>query len=241
MTNPSSSSLKAVAAVERIPLILERLGRTTRRPVHARRTKPLDSLMLTVLSQNTTDANSGRAFEQLTARFPTWEAVLKAPAGALADTTRSGGLAEIKSGRIKQILARIEEDRGKLDLGFLKRMPIGEVRDYLLRLPGVGRKTAAVVMLFSLGMPAFPVDTHVLRVSKRLGLIPPGATMDKAHDLFEGMVSPEIVSDLHLGLIRHGRTVCVARRTKCPECALLDLCPRVGVAGVSQERGRRSR
>jgi endonuclease-3 len=201
--------------------------------------KPLDSLMLTVLSQNTTDANSGRAFEQLTARFPTWEAVLAAPARDVADTIRSGGLAEIKSGRLKQILARIEEDRGRLDLSFLKRMPIGEARDYLLDLPGVGRKTAAVVMLFSLGMPAFPVDTHVLRVSKRLGLIPPGTTMDKAHDLFEDIVDAEVMSDLHLGLIRHGRTVCIARRPKCPACALMDLCPQVGVTGASQERGRR--
>jgi endonuclease-3 len=201
--------------------------------------KPLDSLMLTVLSQNTTDANSGRAFEQLTARFPTWEAVLATPARDVADTIRSGGLAEIKSGRLKQILARIEEDRGRLDLSFLKRMPIGEARDYLLDLPGVGRKTAAVVMLFSLGMPAFPVDTHVLRVSKRLGLIPPGTTMDKAHDLFEDIVDAEVMSDLHLGLIRHGRTVCIARRPKCPACALMDLCPQVGVTGASQERGRR--
>ncbi|MGD0112137.1 MAG: endonuclease III, partial [Armatimonadota bacterium] len=182
---------------------------------------------------------SGRAFEQLTARFPTWEAVLAAPARDVADTIRSGGLAEIKSGRLKQILARIEEDRGRLDLSFLKRMPIGEARDYLLDLPGVGRKTAAVVMLFSLGMPAFPVDTHVLRVSKRLGLIPPGTTMDKAHDLFEDIVDAEVMSDLHLGLIRHGRTVCIARRPKCPACALMDLCPQVGVTGASQERGRR--
>jgi endonuclease-3 len=199
--------------------------------------KPLDSLMLTVLSQNTTDANSGRAFEQLTARFPTWEAVLAAPARDIADTIRSGGLAEIKSGRIMQILARINEDRGRLDLTFLKRMPIGEVRDYLLKLPGVGRKTAAVVMLFALGMPAFPVDTHVLRVSKRLGLIAPGTTMDKAHDLFEGMVAPEAMSDLHLGLIRHGRTICIARRPRCPVCVLLDLCPQIGVTSVSQESG----
>jgi endonuclease-3 len=164
---------------------------------------------------------------------------LAAPARDVADTIRSGGLAEIKSGRLKQILARIEEDRGRLDLSFLKRMPIGEARDYLLDLPGVGRKTAAVVMLFSLGMPAFPVDTHVLRVSKRLGLIPPGTTMDKAHDLFEDIVDAEVMSDLHLGLIRHGRTVCIARRPKCPACALMDLCPQVGVTGASQERGRR--
>lgn len=260
MAKTSSSSLKKLPAIDRIPLILERLGRTTRRPVHARRASPLDSLMLTVLSQNTTDANSGRAFEQLKARFPKWEDVLNARPREIADTIRSGGLGEIKSGRMKQILERIEKERGRLDLGFLRRMPMADVREYLLGLPGIGRKTAAVVMLFSLGMPAFPVDTHVLRVSRRLGLVPPRTTMDQAHDLYEGMLKPArgsggnrrrsspggsdagdaaLMLDLHLGLIRHGRTVCIARRPRCSACRLLDLCPRIGVTTAAEERGGR--
>ena len=238
MARTSSSSLKTLPPAERIPLILEKLGRTTRRPVHARRMSPLDSLMLTVLSQNTTDANSGRAFERLKARFPTWQDVLKARPQQIADTIRSGGLAEIKSGRMKQILGRIEQDQGRLDLSLLRRMSVAEVREYLLSLPGVGRKTAAVVMLFSLGMPTFPVDTHVLRVSRRLGLIPPRTTMDQAHDLFDQMLKTEQMLDLHLGLIRHGRTVCIARRPRCPICVLLDLCPQVGVTATSANGGR---
>jgi endonuclease-3 len=194
---------------------------------------PLDSLVLTVLSQNTTDANSGRAFEQLRERFPTWEQVVAARTSQVAAAIHSGGLAEIKSGRIKQILHRIQEDQGELALDSLRKMPPAEVRDYLLSLPGVGRKTAAVVMLFSLDMPAFPVDTHVLRVSKRLGLIPPKTTMDRAHELFADVVEPKQMASLHLGLIRHGREVCAARWPRCPECKLLDLCPQIGVAIIS--------
>jgi endonuclease-3 len=200
---------------------------------------PLDSLMLTVLSQNTTDANSGRAFEQLRERFPSWKQVAAARTSQVAAAIRSGGLAEIKSGRIKQILRRIEEDHGKLALDFLREMPPDEVRSYLLSLPGVGRKTAAVVMLFALDMPAFPVDTHVLRVSKRLGLIPPKTTMDRAHDLFADVVEPRQMAILHLGLIRHGREVCAARWPRCPECRLLDLCPQIGVTTISANGKRR--
>jgi endonuclease-3 len=230
VTSPSSSSLAGRATAARIPLILRRLDRVTQRPAHARALPPLDSLVMTVLSQNTTDANSGRAFAQLREQFPTWEEVLQARPRRIAAAIRSGGLAETKSRRIKQILSHIEHDRGRLELGFLRRLPADRASQYLLSLPGVGRKTAAVVLLFSLGKAAFPVDTHVLRVSKRLGLIPPKTTMDRAHDLFAGFLKPEQMLDLHLGLIRHGRQVCTARRPRCAGCRLLDLCPRVGVA-----------
>jgi endonuclease-3 len=223
----------------RIPLILKRLGRTRKRPTHARALAPLDSLMLTVLSQNTTDANSGRAFAQLQARFPSWEEVLAARPQEIAAAIRSGGLAEIKSRRIKQILRRIEQDRGRLDLGFLRRLPTPEVHDYLLGLPGVGRKTAAVVLLFSLHRPVFPVDTHVLRVSKRLGLIPPSTTMDRAHDVYAEMLEPDQMLDLHLGLIRHGREMCIARWPRCTVCLLRDLCPQLGVKFISLDGERR--
>jgi endonuclease-3 len=206
--------------------------------VHARERDPLDSLIGTVLSQNTTDANSGLAFERLKARFPTWQAVAEARPARIAAAIRSGGLAEIKARRIKRILAQIERDRGRLDLGFLRRLPRDRAREYLIGLPGVGPKTAACVLLFSLGKAAFPVDTHVLRVSKRLGLIPPNTTMERAHGIFGELLRPEQMLPLHLGLIWHGRRVCVARRPRCSACVLCELCPRVGVT-ASADKGKR--
>ncbi len=223
----------------RIPLILRRLPRVATRPVHARRTNPLDSLIGTVLSQNTTDANSGPAFDRLKAKFPAWETAARAKPGQIAAPIRSGGLAEIKAARIKRILQQIERDRGRLDLSFLDRLPLSEARRYLTNLPGVGPKTAACVLLFSLGKPAFPVDTHVLRVSKRLGLIPPTTTMDRAHDIFADLLQPSQMLPLHLGLVRHGRQVCAARRPKCSICSLAELCPRVGVTGTATQARRR--
>ena len=236
MTSPSSSRRPAVAgdlkklpSEKRVPLILKRLGKQYEIPEHARRLPLLDSLVLTVLSQNTNDENSGRAFQELRARFPTWEAALQAPRRQFESAIRVGGLAEIKSGRIQEILRRIQQERGKLDLGFLRRRPVAEVREYLLSLPGIGRKTAAVVMLFQLDLPVFPVDTHVHRVSRRLGLIPPNASAERAHDMFDAMLRPKQMFPLHVGLILHGRRICAARRPRCPECPLLELCPQVGV------------
>jgi endonuclease-3 len=235
--------------MKRIPLILRRLDRAHSGAAHARRGDPLDSLIGTVLSQNTTDANSGRAFERLKDRFRRWEDVLGARPREIAAAIRSGGLGDIKSQRIKQILARIKEDRGGLDLDFLRRLPADRARDYLVGLPGVGPKTAACVLLFSLGKAAFPVDTHVLRVSKRLGLLAPKTTMEAAHEVFEELLKLERPTtgaktytardmlSLHLGLVRHGREVCVARRPRCEICDLFDLCPRVGVT-LHLSRGR---
>lgn len=204
--------------------------------MHAVKRDPIDSLVATVLSQNTSDANSGRAFAQLKARFLTWEQVLAARPQQIAAAIRSGGLAEIKSRRIKQILLRIAADRGRLDLSFLSGLPTEKARDYLVSLPGIGKKTAAVVLLFAMEKPVFPVDTHVLRVSKRLGLIPPKTTMDRAHDLFDAVLKPDQMLPLHLGLIQHGREVCSAARPRCDACVLSDVCPRVG---VSASPGRR--
>jgi len=223
----------------RIPLILRRLPRVVTRPVHARRADPLDSLIGTVLSQNTTDANSGPAFERLKAKFPAWETVARAKQAQIAAPIRSGGLAEIKAARIKRILQQIERDRGRLDLNFLDKLPLSEARRYLTNLPGVGPKTAACVLLFSLGKPAFPVDTHVLRVSKRLGLIPPNTTMERAHDIFAELLQPSQMLPLHLGLVRHGRQVCAARRPRCDLCSLAELCPRVAVTGTATAARRR--
>jgi len=207
--------------------------------MHARRRRPLDSLIATVLSQNTTDTNSGRAFAQLKERFPTWEEVAEARPAQIAAAIRSGGLADIKARRIERILRQIEEDRGSLDLGFLRRLSVERAREYLTGLPGVGPKTAACVLLFSLRRPVFPVDTHVLRVSKRLGLIPATTTMERAHDIYREMLEPDQMLGLHLGLVQHGRETCKARRPRCGPCALSELCPRLGVVEGKPRRKAR--
>ena len=243
MSRQSSGDLAAGPPSVRLPLILRQLDRSYGRRAHGQEGDPLDVLIATVLSQNTSDINSHRAFAQLKAAFATWHDVLAARPSQIASAIRSGGLAEVKARRIKQILREIEEDRGKLDLRFLRRKPVPEARDYLTALPGVGPKTAACVLLFSLKRPAFPVDTHVLRVSKRLGLIPPKTTMERAHEVYETMLSGDEWSAadmlaLHLGLVHHGRVTCIARRPRCEVCSIYDLCPRIGVAGKSRGRLR---
>jgi endonuclease-3 len=190
-----------------------------------RRTDPLEELILTVLSQHTSDLNAGRAFEALRDAFPSWEDVVRAKPERVADVIRSGGLANTKAPRIQQILREIRERQGRYDLSFLRRRTDEEAREYLTSLPGVGPKTAAVVMSFSLGRAAMPVDTHVHRVSGRLGLIPPKTSADKAHRLLEDLVPPELRTSLHVGLIRLGREICKAGRPRCEECPLVDLCP----------------
>jgi endonuclease-3 len=190
-----------------------------------RRTDPLEELILTVLSQHTSDLNAGRAFEALRDAFPTWEDVVQAKLERVADVIRSGGLANTKAPRIQQILREIRERQGRYDLSFLRRRTDEEAREYLTSLPGVGPKTAAVVMSFSLGRAAMPVDTHVHRVSGRLGLIPAKTSADKAHRLLEDLVPPELRTSLHVGLIRLGREICKAGRPRCEECPLVDLCP----------------
>jgi endonuclease-3 len=190
-----------------------------------RRTDPLEELILTVLSQHTSDLNAGRAFEALRDAFPSWEDVVRANPERVADVIRSGGLANTKAPRIQQILREIRERQGRYDLSFLRRRTDEEAREYLTSLPGVGPKTAAVVMSFSLGRAAMPVDTHVHRVSGRLGLIPPKTSADKAHRLLEDLVPPELRTSLHVGLIQLGREICKAGRPRCEECPLVDLCP----------------
>jgi endonuclease-3 len=185
----------------------------------------LDELIATVLSQATSDLNSERAFAQLKARFPSWQQVADAPVDDVADAIRSGGIADQKARRIQEILAAIEDREGVIDLGILRRMDDPGVESYLTSLPGVGPKTAACVMAFSLGRDAFPVDTHVHRVAIRLGWIPQRATATQAYRLLRVIVPPAIRYDLHVALITHGRTVCKAQRPRCADCVLLDLCP----------------
>lgn len=186
---------------------------------------PVDVLVRTVLSQNTSDVNSDRAFDCLRAGFENWEAVAAAPVDLIARAIRSGGLFRIKALRIRQILEQIEQEQGRIDLDFLKSRTPGDAEDYLMHLPGVGHKTARCVLLFSLGMPTLPVDTHVLRVARRLALIAPGTSMDKAHGLLQEQIAPPKVYQFHVHMIEHGRRVCHARRPACGRCPLAVVCP----------------
>jgi endonuclease-3 len=178
-----------------------------------------------VLSQNTSDVNRDRAYAALRERFPTWEALAGAPASKVADAIRPGGLANTKAPRILAILREILDRDGSLDMGWMKRAPDPEVRDYLVSLPGVGPKTAACVLAFSLGRPALPVDTHVHRVAKRLGFIPPKLGAAPAHQVMEELVPAKLRVSMHVGLIRLGRQICKPGRPLCEACPLQDLCP----------------
>jgi endonuclease III len=186
---------------------------------------PLSELVQTVLSQNTADVNSDRAYASLVRHFGgDWERVRQAPVEEIADAIRIGGLADVKAARIKAILERIQELLGELDLTFLREIPLDEGRAFLRSLGGVGPKTAACVLLFSCGKPALPVDTHVHRVSQRIGLVPTRATAEQAHDLLESIVPPDQVYPFHMLLIRHGRELCKAQRPRCPACPIVNVC-----------------
>ena len=189
----------------------------------------LDGLIHTILSQNTSDVNSHRAFRHLKERFPTWEEAAGAGTDEIEEAIRSGGISCVKAERIKQVLEMVHRDCGEYSLECLRDMESEQGLQYLLNMPGVGRKTAAVLLLFQLGYPYFPVDTHIFRVGKRLGIFPPKANADRAHDIMDSLVSDDIKFRLHINLIEHGRQVCKARKPNCPGCCLNDICPRVGV------------
>jgi endonuclease-3 len=196
-----------------------------------KRLDPLDELMVTILSQSTSDTNRDRGYESLRARFPTWEAVRSAPRREVEAAIRPAGLWKQKARVLQETLDAIHEDRGRLDLSHLEMLSDQEVIEYLTSFRGVGVKTAACVLCFSMGRHYMPVDTHVLRVARRLGLIPPRAGADQAHELLnrDASVPPELRFPFHIQLIRHGRAVCRARAPACQECVLDDLCPKVGL------------
>jgi endonuclease-3 len=186
---------------------------------------PIDVLIGTILSQNTSDANSGRAFASLKANFDSWEAVASAPTEQIAWAIKCGGLSQIKAVRIKQVLQQIEREQGHITLDSLKSKTMTEAEDYLMRLPGVGHKTASCVVLFSLGKPSLPVDTHIFRVAKRLGLIESKVTIEKAPGLLRQQIPPSKVYQFHVHMIEHGRRVCRARQPRCHKCILSCICP----------------
>lgn len=210
--------------------IMRRLGALYGEPTWTPHGDAVAELVLTVLSQNTADTNSGRAFTQLLRRYPTWAAIAEAPPDEVVATIQPGGLAAQKAPRIQAILRAVEERSPGWDLEFLRAMPLEDARAWLRALPGVGPKTAACVLLFALGLPAMPVDTHVERVSRRLALIPERLDAARAHDALEALVDPAAYYRFHMLLIKHGRRTCIARRPACERCPLAPECPRVGLA-----------
>ncbi|MBI2172068.1 MAG: endonuclease III [Chloroflexi bacterium] len=200
------------------------------------RREPAPELVVTILSQHTSDLNAERSYEQLMRAFGSLEAVAQAPEGDIAEAIRKGGLANQKAPRIKGALRQIQAQRGSLDLSFLGDLPLEEAKAWLTAMPGVGKKTAAVVLCFSFGMPAMAVDTHVHRVAQRLGLIGPKVSADRAHEILEAMVAPEDVYRFHLYLITHGRRICKAPHPLCQRCPLASGCP-TGMAQLALAQG----
>ncbi len=185
---------------------------------------PLSELIATILSQNTSDHNSHRAFGNLKSSFKNWEELKDAPLKKVVQSIKIGGLEKIKAMRIKLILVQIYKERGNFNLSFLKKWETEDIREYLNKFKGVGDKTIACVLLFSLGRPVLPVDTHILRVSKRLGLLPVKSDSKKAHQILQKLIPPNLVYPFHLNLIEHGRKICKARIPLCGDCVLLNIC-----------------
>ncbi len=221
----ASKSLRPTAMLRRkaarVDQILEdHYGSPRRRS----RLDPISTLVQTILSQNTSDTNSRRAFSRLRARFSSWEAVRDAAAGAVIEAIHPGGLGSLKGPRIQAVLRHIAAERGALTLDFLRRWPVDRAKAWLRSLDGVGPKTAAIVLIFGLGKPAFAVDTHVYRVGRRIGLIPKGMSVEEAHEWMEALVRPKRHGSFHLLLVRHGREICKAGRPRCKVCPVRRLC-----------------
>ena len=194
------------------------------RPKPFKRTPPVDELVRTVLSQNTNDRNSLAAFAVLKKHFKSWNALLAAPAARIARLIRHAGLANIKARRIKKVLSEIKRREGRLDLANLTRLDIKNSLEYLRSLKGVGPKTAACVLLFSFGKPVMPVDTHIFRVTGRLGLIDKRSGIEEAHAILSSVVPKHLIYEFHLGIIEHGRRTCKAQDPRCGSCVLYGLC-----------------
>lgn len=204
--------------------IHEKLIEVFGEPVWRNPLPPVNELVSTILSQNTNDNNRDRAFNLLREKFPTWESVRDAQESEVIAAIRPAGLANQKGPRIQNVLRAITEERGGLDIFFLKDLPLEEARSWLMKFNGVGPKTAAIVLCFALGRPAFPVDTHIYRVSGRIGLRPQKMTVEQAHPYLEKIFPPETHYAAHLNLIRLGRETCHARKPDCLHCPIQKLC-----------------
>jgi endonuclease-3 len=224
-TRSRAKAPPAWTPTELIRVLDEEYGRAPAQPSR----DPIFELVLTLLSQHTSDHNSGHAMHRLVARFPTPVDVMNASVEDVEEAIRPGGLAPTKAKRLQAMLGEVQERRPDLDLSFLAGLPLEEAKAWLTSLPGVGPKTAACVLLFALDRPALPVDTHVERVAKRLGLVPPKMAAAKAHDALEAQLEPDEVYAFHVDLIQHGRRTCHARAPNCDDCVLGSRCPRVGL------------
>jgi endonuclease-3 len=196
--------------------------------VSDRKLPPIDELVMTILSQHTSDRNMLRAFESLKGAYTSWEQVLDAPRKELAEVIRSSGMFNMKAERIQSALHEINNRVGKLDLSLLEDMPLEEAKKWLTSLHGVGPKTAAIVLLFSFGRPTLPVDTHVWRVTKRIGIIGQSVSRERAHELLEQVVPRNCIESLNNNLVRHGRNICKAQKPQCEICFLSDICDYYG-------------
>jgi len=211
-------------AIESVPYIIQNLKAVYGVPESESGLDPLDVLIQTILSQSTTNVNSHRAFESLKRRFPDWERARRARATSIEAAIRSGGLARQKSIRIKNLLNEIHTRLGSLDLSFLHTAPLEEAARFLASFKGVGPKTVACTLLFACDRPVFPIDTHIFRISRRLGLIPEKCSDEEAHRMMAGIIPPDRYYEVHVNIIRHGRKVCRPSNPSCEQCCLVDYC-----------------
>lgn len=216
--------MSAAGNQEKLAESMEQLHEHYGVPAPQDRPDPILSLIKVLLSHNTNDNNRDRAYNALMTQYESAEEIMNAPRDELADTISVAGLHNVKAQRIQETLTKIVELRGELDLDFIHEMSLDDAKDWLKQLPGVGPKSAAVVLNFTFGKSAMPVDTHVNRVSKRIGIIPESMSLDEAHDVLEGMTPDDRVYDFHINLIRHGREICKAPIPRCSDCFLNDIC-----------------
>ncbi|MBI5687993.1 MAG: endonuclease III [Verrucomicrobia bacterium] len=234
MKHRRSAQAQLKAFVRRIETVLRKEYGV---PVVAPARTLLDALVETILSQNTTDTNSSRAFKALRRRFPRWSNVLAAPLSDIVAAVRCAGLANTKAPRIKTILARLKEEHGQISLKHMGKMNNATAMEYLLSLPGVGPKTAACTLLFGMGRDIFPVDTHIHRLCRRLGIVSRFASAERTQDEMAALVPKGRALSLHVNLIRHGRRVCKAQRPQCGGCVLAGMCDSVSALNVTGGRG----